>query len=419
MGTNKIHLITSSIVGNILELYDFTIYSIFIVEIGRSFFPAYSQISQILLSTLIFSIGFIARPIGGIIFGHLGDKYGRKFALSTSIVLMASATFLIGVLPDYSVIGLYSSVGLIILRFMQGISFAGEGIGAAIFVLESIKSKRSGFIAALIGSTHIIGMLFAITVSILINSYFMFENRWRIAFIFGGLLGAVGLYLRIYTIETAQFQQVLKNGQLSKFPLKEVLVKSWREVLCLICFGGLCAASVNMIISYLNIYFISNGVPSGDALKYVLFAAIVFMLLMPLFGLLADCIPCKTVIKITSTILLLGVIPAFMLLRYAQSVSNVVMLYCSLALFAFFAASINGPALKYMMTLFPTQERYTGMAFSHNVGAALFAGTLPTISVLLQTYNILNAPAFYLAFIAFLVIVTTSLPRANNEKVFY
>jgi MFS transporter, MHS family, proline/betaine transporter len=414
MNNNK-NLIIASLLGNILEFYDFTIYSIFAIEIGATFFAQYDPISQTILSLLVFSIGFIARPIGGILFGHLGDKYGRKAALTTSLMIMAFTTLLIGILPSYETIGLLASFSIAILRFIQGISVAGEGVGTALYILESLKIKRIGFIGSLIAFSNIIGMFLAIIVGIIINKYFVEQDKWRLAYILGSLIGIIGLYLRFYLKETTEFKKAFRNGNISKFPLFNLINSNWRGMVQVCLLGGLCGATVHLIISYLNIYLISLGFDKSYTLKCTFISMVIFSMLMPLSGLVSDFIGYSNVLKIACIIIILSVIPSFLVL---QSTISFKIHSLILVLFGFFAASVNGPAYKNMLEVFKVEQRYTGMAFSYNLGVAVFGSTLPVVSIILHSKNINYGAGIHIIIVALLLLLNLYSTKLLQPKLY-
>ena len=240
--------LVAGIIGNIVEYYDFGIYIVFADMIASLFFTNFSEQTGMLFSFAIFAIGFFFRPIGGIIFGHIGDKYGRKVALSISIVCMAALTALIGVLPTYSQIGLAAPILLTVIRILQGICIGGEGAGSAVFILEHCEDKRFGFYGSIVMASNVTGTLLAIVVGIAIEYYIgINEISWRYGFFLGSIMGVIGLLLRNNTEESPVFENLKKSKEIIKTPIKEVLKKKWRQIIILASFASLASSATYII----------------------------------------------------------------------------------------------------------------------------------------------------------------------------
>ncbi len=203
----------SAISGNILDYYDFTLYSIFSIQLGKAFFPGNSDFTQILSSLAVFAVGFLARPIGGIFFGYIGDKHGRRISLIFSMLGMTIPTFVIGLIPTFTDIGYFAPIALILLRLMQGLCISAEGAGAAIFVLEHHHNLKPGLVTGLVHGSNTLGMLLASFIGIIIANYFSnIDYAWRFAFLLGGFMGIIGFYLRLKVSETPIFNELVKKN---------------------------------------------------------------------------------------------------------------------------------------------------------------------------------------------------------------
>jgi len=167
---STLKIVAAAMVGHILEFFDFTIYAVFAVELGKSFFPAESEFSQILASLMVLSVGFFMRPLGGLLFGHIGDKFGRKVSLIICVVGMALATFLMSIMPTYEEIGLAATLILVSLRLVQGICVGGEGAGSSVFVLEHLNKLKPGLIGGIVNAALTIGILLAILTGLVLNT---------------------------------------------------------------------------------------------------------------------------------------------------------------------------------------------------------------------------------------------------------
>jgi len=325
----------SAISGNVLEYYDFTVYAVFSLAIGQAFFPSGSQVIQTLSSLSVFAVGFIMRPIGGIIFGFIADKYGRRVSLIISMLGMTMTTFTIGLIPGYSDIGYGAPILLVMMRLIQGLCISGEGAGAAIFILEHYQNLRPGFTAGIVHASNIAGTLLASFVGIILEQLFPeLEFAWRFAFILGGIMGIIGFYFRLRVSETPIFEMLAEKKRTLKMPFMHVIRSSWPAMLITCCLGGSASSLVYIIKTY----------------------------------------------------------PAFMLLASLEIWKQIV----ALTTIAMLGGFIAGTAYIFIISLFSAEERFTGVAFSYNLGVALFGGTSAVISRwLVEVTHLYHAPAFY------------------------
>lgn len=253
---NSFHIISACSIGTILEWYDFSLYAFLAPIISINFFAIQNKSISILLTYYIFAIGFLARPIGAIIFGHFGDRINRKSMLLISLFIMASTTFLIGTLPTYKDIGNAAPILLMILRILQGIAIGGETIGAGTFVMESSPASKQGFTTAMIWASSGVGILFC-SIFISLCEYVFTEEAlstwaWRIPFFIGALTGILGYYLR-KNIAVSQEFLMLKKNKLIKFPIIEAFKKYHTEIIILIGLYMLCAITTYILFVYLYI----------------------------------------------------------------------------------------------------------------------------------------------------------------------
>lgn len=385
----------SAILGNVLEYYDFTVYTVFSIVIGKTFFGAESEIVQILSSLAVFAVGFLTRPIGGILFGYIGDRYGRRIALIYSMLGMTIPTFAMGLIPGYNDIGFYAPLLLVIMRLFQGLCISGEGTGAAIFVLEHYGNLRPGLITGIIQGSNIAGTLIASLVGIVIERYFSHVNEaWRAAFILGGIMGVVGFYLRLKVTETPIFQSLVDTHHTLKSPFTHVIKVAWRFMLMTFCVGGMASSVVYLVKTYVNVFF-SNVMhfDQTTSLAYLSYASFVLMLTMPFFGFLADTFGRMKVIVTGAISLQFLAIPIMILMSYNFFWCHIL----SLTLLSIMAASVSGVAYIFVISLFTPEERFTGVAFSYNLGTAVFGGTSAIISRwLVEQTGLFYAPAFYI-----------------------
>ncbi|HJK85377.1 MAG TPA: MFS transporter [Candidatus Megaira endosymbiont of Stentor roeselii] len=384
----------SAISGNVLEYYDFTVYAVFSLAIGQEFFPSGSQVIQTLSSLSVFAVGFIMRPIGGIIFGFIADKYGRRVSLIISMLGMTMTTFTIGLIPGYSDIGYGAPILLVMMRLIQGLCISGEGAGAAIFILEHYQNLRPGFTAGIVHASNIAGTLLASFVGIILEQLFPeLEFAWRFAFILGGIMGIIGFYFRLRVSETPIFEMLAEKKRTLKMPFMHVIRSSWPAMLITCCLGGSASSLVYIIKTYINIFYYEVlGFDKTTALIYLSYSSVIMMLTMPLSGYISDHIGRFKMIIIASITIVIAATPAFMLLASLEIWKQIV----ALTTIAMLGGFIAGTAYIFIISLFSAEERFTGVAFSYNLGVALFGGTSAVISRwLVEVTHLYHAPAFY------------------------
>jgi len=391
---SSLHLISAALVGHILEFFDFTMFMVFAVTIGESFFPTESKFAQVLLSLAVFAVGFLMRPIGGLYFGHIGDRYGRKQALTFSVMAMAAFTFGIALLPDYNSIGILAPVILVLLRLGQGFCVGGEGTGAAVFLLEHLDKLKPGFVGGIVNAGLISGILLAMLTGIILKTTFGENNdAWRYAFLIGGCVGVVGVYIRMTITETPVFSMMQKKQELSKLPIKEVLNGNKNNIIFAILYSGLFGVSGYLVVGFLNLFL--TTILEYDpvlSLYFAAYGALTMVFMLPMFGMISDEIGYVKTMKVTCILVLLTSVPIFQLLS-SNEISNVFAgVFCLSAL----SAAIHAPMYPLMMKMFSPSQRYSGIAFCMNIGIAIFGGTCSIICLwLIQQTNSLFAPAYY------------------------
>lgn len=393
--TKRRSIFLSAISGNVLEYYDFTVYAVFSLAIGRAFFPSDSRATEVLISLSVFAVGFVMRPIGGIIFGYIADKYGRRISLIISMLGMTIPTFTIGLIPDYNEIGLYAPVTLVIMRLLQGLCISGEGTGAAIFILEHYQNLRPGFTAGVVHASNIAGTLLATIIGLILSQVLPgLEFAWRFAFILGGLMGIVGFYFRLRVSETPIFEMLAEKKRTLKAPFFHVIRSSWRAMLITCVIGGAASSIVYIIKTYINIFHREVlGFDETTALMYVSYSAVIMMISMPLAGHISDYIGRFKMIIIAAISVVILVMPAFILISSTGFWQQIM----GLSILSILGGSLAGTAYIFVISLFSAEERFTGVAFSYNLGVALFGGTSAAISRwLLEVTGVYYSPAFYI-----------------------
>jgi len=379
------HIAFASFIGTAIEFYDFYIYAMAAaLVIGQVFFPASDPATQSLNAFLTFGIAFIARPVGAIVFGHFGDKIGRKTTLAASLLLMGVSTLLIGLLPGYEVLGIWAPILLCILRFGQGLGLGGEWGGAALLATEHApKDKRAWFgMFPQLGPS--VGFLLA-TLSYLALSVWLSDAQfkawgWRLPFIASALLVGVGLYIRFRLTETPAFATALKQNKTHAVPIKPLLKTHLRPVLLgalamVVCYNLFYTATV-FCLSYGTTHL---GITRSDFLGMLCIAILLMTIATPLSAKLSDVWGRRPVLLISSA---LAVLAGFTLSPLLASGSVVqVTIFLSLALFLMGATF--APMGAYLPEQFPVAVRYTGAGLAYQLGGILGASMAPYISQLL------------------------------------
>ncbi len=401
----------AAIIGNILEYYDFTVCIVFSVEIGKTFFPADSGISQILGALLAFAFGFISRPVGAVVLGYVGDRYGRRSALLCSALGMTFSTFGIGFLPGYGTIGVFAIPLLFVFRMIQGFCISGEGTGAAIFILEHCKVKRLSLMAGVVNSTNIGGTVLATLVSLGLRHFFPDKDFvWRFAFISGGLFGLLALFLRWKVSETPIFAIMQKQKGGVRDGIRKVVKDSWRQMVLTFIIGSFAGSIVQLIKGYVNVYYQDiMGLPAQISLIYLMYTSIVLMISMIVFGALGDMVGKSRVLIGSGIAAIVFSIPALLFMS-GPSLSHHII---ALTLLALIAGAASASAYAFVILIFEPSQRFFGVSVSYNLGIALFGGTSPLIARgLVEMFGNSYSPAYYIILLAALFLVAMNKTRS-------
>lgn len=365
-----------------------------------------------MLTYAIFSIGFFVRPLGAILFGHLGDRIGRKKTLIISILLMSLPTIGIGLLPTCETIGLAAPILLIILRICQGLSAGGESTGAILFVLESAPKTHRGLLGSFLWSMTGAGMLMGSFAAMLVAHYSMYPWAWRIPFILGIITGLIAFFLRRRTPESHNFTQALQTNSLAMFPLREGITKYRYEMLIIM---GL--YTLSSMITYIVFIFMPSFAANTTGLPYAqtsLINTLTFafsIILLPLSGFISDKIGRKTCLQWSACGFILLSYPLFKLI----SLGNLTAFIGVQILFLILAAGFQGSLTAAVFELLPTNVRYSVTAVGYNISYSLFGGTAPLIATYLAdiTGN-KSAPGLYLAAGAMIALIAIVKMRESR-----
>ena len=410
-------VILSSIIGNALEFYDFTLYGVFAPIIAVSFFPSTDPMAAILASLIAYAVGFFMRPLGAIIFGHLGDRFGRKKALSLSIILMAFPTFILGVLPTYESIHIWAPIIVFSLRLLQGLCAGGEYTGATIFLLEHSHKKKRGFWGSFATVSGAGGSLIAALLGYVILQPGLPHWAWRIPFILGVVLGFIGLYIRLKIEETPEFKkEVLDQKKPTKLPILEVF-KTYPEALFQCIVGAsLCGALASTFVAYVNVYLTRFvGLVAVQSMLLTSIGLLVIVTTSPLMGYLSDRYGLKRVMSLSCMALFIAAAYPIFSLFQSEDLNLIIFAQC---LFGLCATGFIAPFNAFMSSVFPVRVRYTGTSLGYNIGMAVFGGTTPvTLTYLLEKTGNLMIPAFYMMGFAFVGFVIFFTWKKSSERV--
>ena len=401
--------------GGMLELYDFLIYGLMASYIAENFFPSGDTFTALLGTFATFALGYLTRPLGGIAFGHMGDRYGRKATFTLSMFLMVTSTVLMGCLPTYSSIGVMAPVLLVILRLIQGFSLREEVPGAITYLSEGVP-ERQGLVVGILFMSLMVGIAFGTFVHGILTLYLdrasMIEWGWRVPFWLGGSLGVVSYQVRKRFSESGFFQALDQVKQRTSQPFLILLRRHPRGLISGLLIMALCSATVTTYGVYMPSYLSSLlGFPRDEIAWHTALAFLVLSPVSALGGLMTDYINRKWLLFFTAAGVVTLSWPAFQYFISDNALLRLIMLFC--ALFAGVSTGLLPPLL---VNCFPTDIRYTGIATSYNVSFTLFGGLAPLISTLLvRESGQTSGPAIYVIMIACLSLVALIMRWPNQQ----
>ncbi|ELJ8295545.1 MHS family MFS transporter [Enterobacter roggenkampii] len=401
-------VLIASLTGSAIEWFDYFLYGTAAALVfNKIFFPMVDPVIGLILSYLSFSLTFFIRPIGGVLFAHIGDRIGRKKTLVLTLSLMGGATVMIGLLPTYEMIGLWVPALLILMRIIQGMGIGGEWGGALLLAYEYAPEKRKGFFGSIPQAGVTIGMLmatFIVSLMTLFSEEDFLSWGWRIPFLLSSVLVLLGLWIRKDIDETPDFQRVKASGQVAKAPLRDMLKHHWREVLIAAGLKVVETAPFYIFSTFVVSYATSMlTYQKSQALEAVTLGALVATIMIPLMGLLSDKVGRQRMYAISVFVLGLFIVPWFMLLNTGTTWGIVL---ATVIAFGVLWAPVTAVLGTLCSEIFSANVRYTGITLGYQLGAALAGGTAPLIATgLLAKYDGDWVPvAWYLA-----VTVTISL----------
>lgn len=381
-------VVTSALIGATIEWYDFFLYGVVAgIVFSKLYFPSDDPLISTLLAYTTFAVGFVTRPLGGVIFGHFGDRVGRKSILVVTLMIMGVSTFLIGLLPTHAQIGVAAPILLLLLRVAQGIGLGGEWGGAVLMAYEYAPKEKRGFYASLPQVGLAIGLFMASGVVALL-SWLCTEEQfmawgWRVAFLISGLMVAVGMYIRLHVKETPEFAAVKARNAETAIPFMDMMRRYPGNVL-----KGMGARYIDgVFFNVFGVFSISYltstlQISRTDALIGVMVAAVVMCFTIPLFGRLSDRLGRSRVYLWGSLITAVSAFPAFWLM--AHSGGNVLLIWIAIVVpFGILYAAVYGPEAALFCDLFDAKVRYTGISFVYQFSGIFASGITPIIATAL------------------------------------
>ena len=382
-------ILLSSILGTAVEWYDFLIYAVATATVfNRLFFPSGNPALSSIVAFGTYGVGFLARPVGAAIFGHFGDRIGRKAMLAATIVIMGLGTFLIGLLPAYAQIGLAAPVLLVALRFLQGIGLGGEWGGAVLMVVENAGQRGRGMLGAMVQMGYSVGNLAAFgmfsLVALLPEAEFL-SWGWRVPFLVSILLVGVGLYVRLRLQETPAFRALAQTHQIARMPLAEVFTSHRRPFLIAV---GLKVSEIAWA-SIAGVFVIAYatgklGLPRSTILNAILLSSLVSLATIPFYGWLSDRIGRRPMFFATCLFSVVFAFPLFWLLDTRDPALVTLAIVLGINGGQMVGFSVGAP---YYSELFPTRLRYSGASLGFQIGAALSGGLTPLIAATLVAWS--------------------------------
>jgi MHS family proline/betaine transporter-like MFS transporter len=414
----------SSFLGNFIEWFDYASYSYLATVIALVIMPSGDPTVALLETFGVFALSFLMRPVGAFFWGHMGDKNGRKWALSTSILIMSIATFCIGLIPSFEAIGIAAPVLLLCLRMVQSFSASGEYAGASTFMAEFAPAKHRGLYCSLVPASTAAGLLVGSTLATIMfmtfgqDSEFVTNIGWRIPFLLAAPLGFITHYIRTHVSDSPIYQEMENNlekqGLADTSPIKLLLTKHMRVLI--ISFGAcvLNAVGFYAVLTYLPNYLQDTvGYDAGSSSLITTICLVAYIAFIFWSGIISDKVGRKKMLIAACLGFIVFTIPAFILLN---SQNFVVILLVELVMCLLLTIN-DGTLASYLSETFPTEVRYSGFALSFNFANAIFGGSASFVSIaLIQATGNSIAPAWYMVAISIIALVAMLLTHDNSSK---
>lgn len=411
-------VVAGASIGNAVEWYDFAIYGFLATRIADKFFPPGNDTAALLNTFAVFAAAFFVRPVGGFVFGPMGDRIGRQRVLALVILLMSGATVAIGFLPTYASIGLFAPLLLLLLRCLQGFSAGGEYGGGAVYLAEFARTESRGLTVTFIAWSGVVGFLLgSLTVTLLggvLGDAAMDGYGWRIPFLIAGPLGLVGLYIRMRLEDTPQFSELSRADRVASSPLRTAFTTSWRPILQVIGLFMVFNVGYYVVFVFVQSHLIkTRGFSASQAsVSMTLATTVALVLILPLAAL-SDRVGRRPLLIAGSAAFIVLAYPLFSLLN-SGSLAGAITAHCVLAAIesVYVATAVSAG-----VELFATTVRYSGFSIGYNICVAAFGGTTPYIVTWLTAATANPAaPAWYLIAAAILSLLTVRTVRETARR---
>ena len=405
----------AAFIGTALEFYDFALFGLLAPVFSRLFFPEEDPVAALIASYSIFAAGFLIRPLGGVVFGYVGDTFGRKKAMVISIIAMILPTSLIGFLPTYTQVGLLAPIALSLCRLLQGLCAGGEFSGAAIFVIEHAQENRKYFSGSLVTASSVVGMLAASSMASLCALEAMPTWGWRIPFLLSIPIGLLGFYIRKNTQETTAFNNA-QNSQRNGVPnFVSIFKNNFISLLITFGIGSFIGVLYYVPFVFMGHYFtLVTSLPISTILFVITLGLVVYMLCICLAGYMADKLGPQKVMLVTVFATVILAYPAFWLIRSG----DFSLIIQGELILSILAGMFVGPANGLTASLFDVKERCRGVAFSLSLGISLFGGLTPVLLVyVISQTQILMWPATWMIFGALIAGFSILASKKTQKQV--
>jgi MFS transporter, MHS family, shikimate and dehydroshikimate transport protein len=401
-------VVLASFIGTAIEWYDFFLYGTAAALVFPAlFFPEFSELAGTLAAFSTYAVGFAARPLGGIVFGHYGDRVGRKTMLILSLLIMGIATFLIGLLPTFEQVGVLAPILLVVLRFCQGIGVGGEWGGAVLMAVEHSPEGRRGFYGSWPQMGVPAGLLLANVVFAITSATLPEAWGWRVPFLLSIVLVGVGLFIRLRILETPAFRQVQESHTEADMPIVDVVRTYPKNVLLAMGMRVAENGTFYILTAFVLTYITAElGLEQGTGLTGVIIAATIGLFTIPLFGALSDRVGRRPVYLFGAVFSLLFAFPFFWLLNtgVAPLIWLAIVLGVNLG-----HDSMYGPQAAYFSELFGTRVRYSGASLGYQLASVFAGGLAPLIATALLASSGYTAVAVYMSIMALITVVSVIL----------
>lgn len=419
MGKSLVRTVTTSMIGNLFEWYDFALFGYFASIIGKQFFPSGSEVTQLIAAFGVFAAGFLVRPLGGMIFGHIGDRMGRKKALVLTILLMAIPTAIIGVLPSYDQIGIAAPILLVIMRMLQGVSMGGNYGGSITFTTEHTDPRHRGLIGSFAVTSCLVGIMLGSGTAALFSHYFgeeqLYAWGWRIPFLLGIFICLVGFYMRRSIPESPEYVMAQETGHIERHPVLEVFREHSRTLLKVVMAVMLHDLSFYILFVYMATHLSEViGFDKSTALTINTINLVVVSCFTVLSAWLSDRIGRKPVLAMAAVMFVIGTIPLLSIVNGAQDATTalIAQMFLAIAVGGYF-----GPLPALMVEAYPTSVRFSAVAITTNISGPLFGGTAPMLVTYLIDLTGSNlVPAYYLTFGAVVALISLRFIKSNGRE---